>query len=124
LKPNRLLQIGTQNKLVNRFFHYLVYSPKTVSFGLNCLLKFRYIDASLYKILSGEFASETTRLTCYNAITYHARLRFRQDEIAEIINSKGISTYLYFGKRDKLFPAEIGRTFSARLKEGHLEILE
>lgn len=124
LKPNRLLQIGTRNKLVNRFFHQLVYSPKTVNFGLNCLLKFRYIDSSLYKILSREFASEATRLTCYNAITYYARLKFRQDEIAEIINGKGISTYLYFGKRDKLFPAEIGRAFSARLRESHLEILD
>src|SRR5690606_33835730 len=84
LRPNLLLQVGSRNMIVNRFFHKLVYSPRVVHFSLSCLMKFRYIDKSLYHILKGEFASEESRLACYNVITYYARLTFKQEEIAEI----------------------------------------
>ncbi len=122
IKPNKLLKIGSQNSLVNRFFHKMVYSPKTVMFILKRLHQFNYIDESLYRILSQEFASTATRLTCYNAITYHSKLDFNQDELASLLNEYPIRTFFFFGKHDKLFPASIGYEFSKKLNNTHLHV--
>lgn len=124
IQPNKLLQFGSRNLMVNRLFYKLVYSPKTVSFILNNLLRFGYIDDSIHKILLGEFISEETRLTCYNAITYYAKLNFNQDEVADLLNRHQIKTYFYFGIKDKLFPPAIGHHFCKKLKNTHLQILE
>lgn len=123
IKPNRLLQIGSRSILVNRMFYQLVYRPKTVRFLLKCLLKFRYIDTSLHNILSREFETTETRLTCYNAITFHAKLHFDQNKIAGLMNEHNIRSYFYFGETDKLFPAEIGHNFSKKLKSTSVQVI-
>ncbi len=123
IKPNKLLQFGSGNLIINRIFYKLVYSPKTVRLILNSLLKFRYIDDSLHRILQGEFGTETTRLTCYQAITYHANLRFNKAKLAALINMNRINTWFYFGKTDRLFPPSIGHEFSAMLENTSLHIL-
>jgi len=123
IKPNKLLKLGTQSAIINRFFYKLVYSPKTVHFLLNSLLKFRYIDNSLHHILNREFETTETRLTCYNAITYHAKLDFKQDKLAELLNKHEISSYFYFGKKDKLFPPSIGHDFLKKLNNSNIEVL-
>lgn len=123
LRPNKLLQVGSGNIIVNRIFHKLVYSPKTVAVILNSLLKYRYIDHSLHRILQGEFGTEATRLTCYQAITYHAKIRFNKTRLATIINQHKIKTYFYFGETDRLFPPSIGKEFSAMLENSSLNIL-
>jgi pimeloyl-ACP methyl ester carboxylesterase len=124
IRPNKLLQFGSRNLIINRVFYYLVYSPRTVALILNSLLKCRYIDHSLYRILQGEFGTEATRLTCYQAITYHAKLTFDKTELAQIINSNQITTYFYFGKTDHLFPASIGKEFCALLENTSLHIFD
>ncbi len=123
IRPNKLLQFGSRNLLVNRIFYKLVYSPATVDFILGQLLRFRYIDKGLHRILKGEFHTEETRLTCYQAITYHARMRFRPDILARQFNSHGIRSYFYFGEQDKLFPPAIGREFCRKLQHGELAVL-
>lgn len=123
IRPNMLLQIGSRNRIVNRIFYKLVYSPKTVNLILNSLLKYRYIDGPLHRILQGEFGTEATRLTCYQAITYHASLRFNKIKLAETINKNKIKTYFYFGETDRLFPPSIGREFSAMLENTSLYVL-
>lgn len=124
IKPNKLLYMGSRSLLLNRLFYQLVYSPKTVSFLLNCLLRFGYIDASLYKILSREFETTESRLTCYNAITFHAKLSFNQDIIAGLMNAHNIRSYFYFGERDRLFPKEIGHEFSKKLKSCFIQVID
>ena len=123
IQPNKLLQLGSRNLIINRIFYKLVYSPKTVDLILNSLLKYRYIDDPLHRILQGEFGTEATRLTCYQAITYHASLRFNKTKLAAIINKSGIETHFYFGKTDRLFPPSIGKEFCAMLKNSSLNIL-
>ncbi|MBC8051547.1 MAG: alpha/beta hydrolase [Sphingobacteriaceae bacterium] len=123
IRPNKLLQFGSGNKIMNRIFYKLVYSPKTVQFILNSLFKYGYIDDSLHRILQGEFGTVATRLTCYQAITYHANLRFKPNKLAAIINKNQINTYFYFGETDRLFPPSIGHEFSAMLENTSLYIL-
>ncbi|RXF70001.1 alpha/beta fold hydrolase [Arcticibacter tournemirensis] len=123
IRPNTLLQMGSRNLFINRMFYKLVYSPKTVNLILNSLLKYRYIDEPLYRILQGEFGTEASRLTCYQVITYFSTLRFNKTKLADIINKNRISTYFYFGKTDRLFPPSIGREFSAMLENSSLHIL-
>ena len=123
IRPNKLLQLGSRNRVINRIFYKLVYSPKTVQLILNSLLKYRYIDDSLHRILQGEFGTEATRLTCYQAITYHANLLFDKNKLAGIINKNKINTYFYFGKTDRLFPPSIGQQFTAMLENSSLHIL-
>lgn len=124
IRPNKLLQIGSRNPIVNKIFYKMVYSPKTVAFILDNLLKYRYIDQSLHRILQGEFGTEATRLTCYQAITYHARLRFKKKKLASAINKHRISTYFYFGKTDRLFPPSIGYEFCALLENTSLHVFD
>ncbi|SES09669.1 alpha/beta fold hydrolase [Pedobacter rhizosphaerae] len=124
IKPNKLLQFGSRNKLVNRVFHKLVYRPKTVQFILDKLLRYKYIDQSIHEILLGEFISEQTRLTCYNAITFYAKLNFKQDQLAEILNRHEIESFFYFGTGDKLFPPSIGHHFAKKLKKSSLQVLD
>ena len=123
-KPNKLLQIGSRNLLINRFLYTMVYSPKTVNFLLDCILKLRYIDSSLHKILRNEFKTTETRLACYNSITYHAKLSFKQNKLAEILNRHKIKTFFYFGESDVLFPASIGTKFSKKLNSSTIEVLK
>ncbi|MBC7914564.1 MAG: alpha/beta hydrolase [Pyrinomonadaceae bacterium] len=123
IRPNKILQFGSRNRIMNRIFYKLVYSPKTVQLILNSLLKYRYIDDSLHRILQGEFGTVETRLTCYQAITYHASLRFNKNKLAAIINRNCIKTYFYFGETDRLFPPSIGREFTAILENTSLNIL-
>ncbi len=124
LRPNRLLQLGSRNLLINRIFYKLVYSPATVDFILKQLFRFRYIDDPLFRILQGEFKSVETRLTCYNAITYHAQLRFKPDRLVENFNRHRIRSFFYFGKHDKLFPPDIGLSFSNKLNFNRLTVVE
>ena len=123
IRPNKLLQFGSRNRIMNRIFYKLVYSHKTVQTILNSLLRYRYIDDSLHRILQGEFGTVETRLTCYQAITYHASLRFNKNMLAAIINRNGIKTYFYFGETDRLFPPSIGLEFTAMLENTSLNIL-
>src|SRR5690606_5498375 len=88
------------------------------------LHRFHYIDDSLYRILSQEFKSTETRLTCYNAITYYSRMSFEADSLAHRLNSNDIRSYFYFGKHDKLFPARIGDAFVKKLKQGCLHVFD
>lgn len=124
IEPNKLLKLGGKNILVNRIFHKLVYSPKTVHFLLNTLLKLKYIDASLHRILKAEFGTTETRLACYNTITYYAQLYFDKKKIADYINKHQLNCHLYFGKKDKLFPSSIGERFGKLLNEPNLHIFD
>lgn len=122
--PNKLLQIGSRNLLINRFLYKMVYSPKTINLLLNFILKLKYIDSSLHKILHNEFKTIETRLACYNSITYHAKLSFEQNKIAELLNNNEINSFFYFGESDVLFPATIGKKFSKKLNKTSIEVLK
>ena len=124
IEPNKLLKLGGTNVVVNRLFYKLVYSPKTVHFLLNTLLKLRYIDESLHRILKAEFGTVETRLACYNTITYYAQLYFDRKKIADYINEHQLNIHFYFGKKDKLFPSSIGERFGKLLKQPNLHIFE
>jgi pimeloyl-ACP methyl ester carboxylesterase len=124
IEPNKLLKLGGTNLVVNRIFHKLVYSPKTVHFLLNTLLKLKYIDDSLHRILKAEFGTTETRLACYNTITYYAQLHFDMKKIADYINEHQLNCHLYFGKKDKLFPSSIGERFGKLLNEPNLHIFD
>lgn len=124
IEPNKMLKLGGANFLVNRIFHKLVYSPKTVSFLLNLLLKLKYIDHSIHRILKAEFSTTETRLTCYNTITYYGKLSFDRQQIAQLINKHGLNCHLYFGKKDKLFPSKIGERFGKLLDEPNIHIFD
>lgn len=122
IEPNRLLKLGGANFVINRLFYKLVYSPKTVTFLLNSLLKLNYIDRDIHRILKAEFGTTETRLICYNTITYYAQLKFNKKRIAEAINRHQIDCHLYFGKKDKLFPSKIGERFSTLLREPNIHV--
>jgi len=124
IEPNKLLRMGGANYVVNRIFYKLVYSPKTVNFLLNSLLKLNYIDDAIHRILKAEFGTTATRLTCYNTITYYAQLDFNRKQIAEAINRHNINCHLYFGKKDKLFPSKIGERFSTLLNEPNIHVFD
>ena len=122
IEPNRLLKLGGANFLINRLFYKLVYSPKTVHFLLNSLLKFNYIDDAIHRILKAEFGTTETRLACYNTITYYAQLSFNRQKIAEAINKNNLNCHLYFGTKDKLFPSKIGERFGKMLNKANVHI--
>ncbi|MEE1945654.1 alpha/beta hydrolase [Pedobacter sp. KR3-3] len=124
IEPNRLLKLGGANFVVNRIFYKLVYSPKTVTFCLNLLLKLNYIDEAIHRILKAEFGTTETRLTCYNTITYYAQLKFNRKRIAEAINTHKIDCHFYFGKKDKLFPSKIGERFSTLLADPNIHVFD
>lgn len=123
-RPNKLLQIGSKNLLINRFLHKMVYSPKTVNLLLDFILKLKYIDSSLHRILHNEFKTIETRLACYNSITYHAKLSFEQNKITELLNKYGINSFFYFGESDVLFPATIGKKLSKKLNRTSIEVMK
>lgn len=124
IEPNKLLKIGGKNYLVNRLFYKLVYSPKTVSFLLKSLLRFKYIDDAIYRILKAEFGTTETRLISYNTITYYAQLSFDRQKIASFINTHKLNCHLYFGKKDKLFPSAIGERFGKLLNQPNIHVFD
>lgn len=124
IEPNKLLKLGGANFIINRLFYKLVYSPKTVHFLLNILLKFNYIDEAIHRILKAEFGTTETRLACYNTITYYAQLSFDREKIANYINKHNLNCHLYFGKNDKLFPSTIGERFGRLLNKPNLHIFD
>jgi pimeloyl-ACP methyl ester carboxylesterase len=124
IEPNKLIAIGAGNRLVNKLFNKLVYSPRTVKYALDKLFQFRYIDASLHRILDFEFGTFETRLICYNTITYYNSLQFEKEKLAELINTYQMDCHFYFGKADMLFPASIGTRFSKLLKRPKMHIFD
>ena len=122
IEPNRLLKLGGANYIINRLFYKLVYSPKTVHFLLNSLLKFKYIDEAIHRILKAEFDTTETRLACYNTITYYAQLSFNRQKIAQAINKYNLNCHLYFGTKDKLFPSKIGERFGKMLNKANVHV--
>ncbi len=124
IEPNRLLALGGANFLVNRLFYKLVYSPKTVQMLLKLLLKFKYIDSDIYRILKAEFSTTETRLISYNTITYYSKLSFDKRKLADAINTHHLDCHLYFGKKDKLFPSKIGERFAKLLNQPQLHVFD
>ncbi len=124
IEPNKLLRLGGDNFVVNRIFHQLVYSPKVIAFCLSLLLKLNYVDEALHRILKAEFGTTETRLTCYNTITYYAKLKFSRKRIAQAINTYNIDCHFYFGKKDKLFPSKIGERFSTLLAVPNIHVFD
>ena len=124
LEPNQLLNFGGRNFLVNRTFYKLVFSPKAINFLLNLLLKTRYIDDSLHRILKGEFGTTETRLTCYNTVTYFSQLSFDRKKIAKNINDYHLDAHFYFGKKDKLFSHRIGERFARLLNKPNMHVFD
>jgi len=124
IQVNKMVSILSNNRLVNRLAYKLVHSPKTVNFLLNSIQKFKYIDQDLHRILKQEFGSTETRLVCYNAITYNSKFRFDKTKLAALINQYDIDAFLYFGKKDKVFPAKIGQDFAQLLDRPRLHIFE
>lgn len=124
IEANILLKLGGANIIVNRFFYTLVYSPRTVNFLLKMLLKLRYIDDAVYRILNAEFNTTATRLASYNTITYYGKLFFDKRKLAKSINEHNLNCHLYFGKKDKLFPTKIGARFARLLNNPNLHIFD
>ena len=124
IEPNRLLAIGGTHYLVNRIFHQLVYSPRLVNGILLGMYKLGYIDDALLRILRGEFATTEDRLNSYKTITYYGSVVFDRKALATAINKHGIVCHLYFGMKDKLFPATIGERFAALLEHGKIHVFD
>ncbi|MCO4294310.1 alpha/beta hydrolase [Solitalea sp. MAHUQ-68] len=122
IKPNKLLRIGASFKPVNNFFWKLVNSPKVVNFSLRLLNKLNYIDDSLCSILDREFGTTESRMVSYNTITFNSKMVFDKEKLAQLINANNIKCYLYFGRKDVLFPPSIGKEFSALLENSVLHI--
>ena len=88
------------------------------------MLKLKYIDADIYRILKAEFSSTETRLISYNTITYYAQLSFDRKKLADAINTHQLDCHLYFGKKDKLFPSKIGERFSKLLNQPNIHVFD
>lgn len=121
IESNFLLNIFSSQH-INNWLHGLVYKPKTVMFLLNSLYKYHYIDDALHRILTFEFSTEEYRMISYKTITYYSRLKFDRKYLAQLINENEIETHLFFGKKDKLFPAGIASRFGQLLKHPHVHI--
>lgn len=120
---NPVLKICS-SKHINNWILKLVYNPTILYFVLNTLLRYKYIDEDLHRILSFEFSTQQYRMISYKTITYYSRLTFNRQHLAQLINENKIEAHFFFGKSDKLFPAGIAQRFGKLLNKPNIHIFK
>jgi pimeloyl-ACP methyl ester carboxylesterase len=124
LKPGALITFFSRCKAGNKILEKLVLDEKKMTGLLRSLNRFNIIDDEGYKILYSEVSTAELRFNFYSCFVYLRFLKTDRPRLLKAIEEQNIKSIFIFGKNDKAFPPNIGKTFIAKLKQAEVVILD
>ncbi|WP_442794328.1 alpha/beta fold hydrolase [Pelobium manganitolerans] len=124
LKPGRIITFLSANKIGNKLLERLALSDKAMIRLLELLKKGKIIDKKAHEILFREIATPELRFSFFACATY---LRFLKTDLPLFIrqlNKHDIPSIFIFGKRDKSYPASIGKGIIPKIEHAKQVLLD
>lgn len=124
LKPGKLVEFFSKNKIGNKFLEKLVLSEKALINLLKFSKRLNFIDDVGYNIMLKEINMPDLRFSLYACFTYLRYLETDKIKLQNILNTNPIQSIFIFGKNDKMYPPIIGAKFCSNIKQSHTIVLD
>lgn len=116
MKPGNIIRFFSRNKIGNKIIERISLSRNGMINLLNLFRKTRIIDAEAYGILLKEIETHELRFNLYASLTYLRFLITDEAKLIQVLNNHPIRSIFVFGKKDKAYPPEIGKSFVSQVK--------
>lgn len=123
LKPGRMVEFFSKNKIGNKTLEKLVLSEKALINLLKFCKRFNFIDDIGYNILLKEINTAELRLSLYASFTYLRFLDTDKNKLFQILKDHPIKAFFISGNRDKMYPPEIAAVFCKNLPNAKTIVL-
>ncbi len=123
LKPGAIITFFSKNKIGNRLLEKLTLNEKALINLLYYFKRLRIVDKEAFEILYREIETDELRFNFYACFTYLRYLETDFQRLQKALNQQNIKSIFIFGKKDKAFPAVIGKNFIAGLKNAQTVLL-
>lgn len=123
LKPGKLVEFFSKNKIGNKILEKLVLSEKALINLLKFSKRFNFVDDVGYNILLKEINTAELRLSLYACFTYLRFLDTDKNQLLQILKSNRIKALFISGSRDKMYPPSIAQQFCKDLPNAQLIVL-
>jgi pimeloyl-ACP methyl ester carboxylesterase len=115
LYPGKVINFLSTNNIGNKILERLALSDNGMLRLLSSLKKTKIIDEKAYEILHREIATPELRFSFYACTSYLRFLKLNSQKFIQQLNHYHIESIFIFGKRDKSYPAKIGRTITPQI---------
>lgn len=109
LKPGKIITFLSNNSYGNRMLERLALSNNGMTNLLGFLKRIKVVDQKEYDILYREIGTPELRFAFFACATYLRFLKLNEEKFVYQLNHHHITSVFVFGKRDKSYPAKIGR---------------
>jgi pimeloyl-ACP methyl ester carboxylesterase len=109
LNAGKVITFLSSNIIGNKILERLALSDNGMLRLLSSLKKTKIIDVKAYEILYREIATPELRFSFYACTSYLRFLKLDTQKFIHHLNNHHIKSIFIFGKRDKSYPAKIGR---------------
>lgn len=124
LNPGKVIRFFSKNKAGNKLLEKLTSSEKALINMLGFLRSVRLLDDKGHEILLKEFGTAELRLSFYACFTYLRFLETDEQHLIQVLQQYPIQSIFIFGKKDPMFPPEIGKKFIQSLEKTEVVILD
>jgi len=120
IKPGNIIQFFSRSKLGNKIIEKVSLSKNTMVNMLNMFKRARFIDAESHRILLNEIETHELRFNLYASLTYLRFLITDEAKLIHVLNMHPIRSIFVFGRNDKAYPINIGKTFLPQIKNAEI----
>jgi pimeloyl-ACP methyl ester carboxylesterase len=124
LNPGALTTFFSKYKIGNNILKKLALSENGLTNLLGFLKKVKIIDAEARDILCNEVATADLRFNLYACFIYLRLLETDEPRLIDVLTTQNIRSIFIFGKRDRMYPPAIGKSFFAKFKQAEVVILD
>ncbi|WP_443938555.1 alpha/beta fold hydrolase [Pedobacter sp. MW01-1-1] len=122
--PGKLVEFFSKNKIGNKSLEKLVLSEKALINLLSFCKKLGFIDQTGYNIMLKEINTQELRFSLYACFTYLRFLETDKKKVLDVLQRKDLKSVFIFGKRDKMYPPEIGKKISQQVPNATIVVLD
>jgi len=124
LKPGKLVEFFSKNKIGNKFLEKLVLSEKALIRLLKFCKGLNFIDDVGHQIMLKEINTPDLRFSLYACFTYLRFLETDKIKLQKILMTNPIKSIFIFGQKDKMYPPTIGTKFCSLIAKSHTIVLD
>ncbi|HEY0244767.1 MAG TPA: alpha/beta hydrolase [Mucilaginibacter sp.] len=124
INPGKLIKYFSKNKTGNKILEKLVLSENILIRMLHLFKRLRFIDDIGLNILLKEINTPELRFNLYACFTYLRFLQTNEPKLINALNANPVKCIFIFGKRDKMYPPNIGTAFFKKLNHTEVVVLD
>ena len=124
VNPGKLIRFFGKNRTGKKLLEKLVLSEKALINMLKIFKSLRLIDEVGKDILYKEIGTPELRFSLYACFTYLRFLETDEPKLIRAITEHNIRSIFIFGKRDRMYPPAIGKTFFTKLDRAEVVVLD